>query len=63
MAEFYIGNKLVRDEEGIPVLGEDGEEFYVLPEEFEYLGMSGADAFRWSPRAFDKSAEAEQGEQ
>jgi hypothetical protein len=56
MAKYYIGERLVEDGEGIPVLDEDGQEINVLPEEFEYLGMPGRDMFRWSPTAFDKQA-------
>jgi hypothetical protein len=58
MAEYYIGNRLVNDDgepnEGIPVIDADGQEIYVLPEEFDYLGRPESDLFRWQPGAFDK---------
>jgi hypothetical protein len=54
---YYIGNRLVEDTEGMPILGEDGVEYCIDPQNFEHEGMPGADTYRWSPDSFDKTGE------
>jgi len=59
MVEYYFGERLMEDDEGIPVIDADGQEIYVTPEEFDYLGRPESDMYRWSPAAFDKNRQEE----
>ena len=61
MIEYFVGNRSVSDPEGMPIIDEDGTEYYIDPEtEFDSLGRPGADAMSWVPQP---TTQAEQGEQ